>query len=191
MVGLWALACTAPAPAPPAGDSGPVDVVEDTAPDSAGDTAPADSAAPDPCAPSLEIGSGVESHLPLSEGDAVTVEFGPQGGWHVDVSGRVVGTGQVVGIHPTLTLTRDGLLLSGELPPETRALVPDGACAWTFWGVRAYLGAALPADPAPFVCDLDGEAAELAVTVEDLATGLVLEDRIAVVLARDPDQDCP
>lgn len=146
---------------------------------------------PDPCeVPSVDIGTGLSEYLPLNPGDAVTVVFGPQGGWHIDVGGRVMATEQVVSVQ--LALEWQAQTLTGALPAQTLALVPEKPCGWTFFGLRAIFDDdELTDDPVAFVCGLDGQTADLSVTVNDAAQGVKLTDRVSVTLQRDPKQICP
>jgi hypothetical protein len=146
----------------------------------------------DPCAsPGVHLGSGVTDHLPLAAGDPVTLVHGPQGGWHVDVSGWVVGTGQVVSVHPSLVRLSDGLALAGEQTPQSLALTATEPCGWEFWAVRAFVDDFVDPDPVGFVCSLAGEPLALTVEVVDLVSGLTLTDTVEVVGASDPLEVCP
>lgn len=162
---------------------------------STGGTGDTGDTAVDPCAvPAVQLGNGADAHLPLADGDEVIVVHGPQGGWHVEVSGLVTGTGATVGVLPALTRLSDGLKLAGYQQGAALALVPaeTGACGGTFWGVRAYVDDALPADdPDAFICALAGERAILSALVTDLTTWMTAHAEVEVVLRSDPYEGCP
>lgn len=141
---------------------------------------------PDPCAtPSITLGSGATAHVPLVEGGPVTLAHGPQGGWHVDVSGVVVGTGQTAALTPSLTRLTDGLTIAGDQPPTWLALIPLPTCGYEFYGVRAYVDDVVPTDQA-FICSLAGAPLELGLLVQDFQTGESWSASIEVVAALDP-----
>jgi hypothetical protein len=142
--------------------------------------------------PSLELGSGAEAHAPLAPGNPVTIVHGPQGGWHVDVSGWVRGTGQLLSVDPRIVRVADGLQVSGIQAPEALAGTPADPCGYEFWAVRALVD--IPAgepDPQAFVCTLDGAELELAAGVVDLTTLEVVAATIPVVGVADPGDACP
>lgn len=173
-------------------DEGPTETTGTPSPTPTGSVPTADTA-PDPCTvPSVTVGTGVKAYKPLQDGDSVTVVFGPQGGWHVDVAGLVTGTEQIVSVLPSLTWSAKSQSLTGALAPLTLAQVPTKPCGFTFFGVRAIFDdELLPKDAQAFVCGLDGEDAELEVTVTDPVTGATATEGVTVTLTRDPKQVCP
>jgi hypothetical protein len=70
---------------------------------------------------------GIESFLPMEDGDPVTMVHGPQGGWHVLGSLRAVGAPEIVSIHFTVTDAVDGWLVSDNLYELMLADGDDGA----------------------------------------------------------------
>ncbi|MBX2796831.1 MAG: hypothetical protein KTR31_04155 [Myxococcales bacterium] len=146
----------------------------------------------DPCTvPALSVGTGVEHYVPLGEGDPVTVVFGPQGGWHVDVGAEVFGTGQIVSLQSSLTLTAEERTVTTKLPPQTLGLVAEDPCGWSIFGVRAFLDdASFPGSAFDYVCDLDGQTAILELTLVDAANDIELTDQVEVTLTQDPEQKC-
>lgn len=140
--------------------------------------------------PALEIGNGAVSHEPLESGVAVTLVHGSQGGWHVDISGRITGLGDLVGISPSVVRLSDGIQLAGDQPPWFVQLLPlpDDPCSMEFAGLQALIDdLPLPAeyvDYQAFICSLDGEVLELSASVVDLneATGTEPEpDAVATI----------
>lgn len=187
---LWALlACTDEAPGPddtapatsPEDRAGPTDTGTDTATET------------DPCTtPALAVGTGIDAYTPLTDGDPLTVVFGPQGGWHVDVGAEVFGVEQIVSIESELQWGAEARSLTGTPLPQTLALVPSKPCGWSLFGQRAFLDPALfdGDDAAGFVCGLEGQPGTLRLQVTDVADAVTLDDEVAVVLRRDPEQDC-
>ncbi|HHO49495.1 MAG TPA: hypothetical protein ENK18_01165 [Deltaproteobacteria bacterium] len=155
----------------PTGDSGPtVETGPVTTTSDTGGTS-------DPCpAPALEIGNGAVEHTPLQKGAEVTIVHGSQGGWHIEISGRITGTGELVGISSSVVRVSDGVQLAGEQPPWYVELLPlpTDACAREFAGLQSLIDD-LPLPPEfagyqEFICSLDGEALELSSSVVDLTT---------------------
>lgn len=142
----------------------------------------------------VEIGGGETSFLPLAPGDPVRMVHGPQGGWHVDVSGRVGNTRQTISVRPSLVVEATGEILAGDQVQEYVALAQydELGCEGQFWGRRAFLD-----DPPdigmPLICGLHGVTATLSVEVVDPEDGRAGVGSIPVTLEVDPvDQpDCP
>lgn len=154
---------------------------------------PGDSGSPDPCdASSADVGTGLDAYVPLSSGDPLTVVFGPQGGWHIDVGARILGTEQIVSFTSELVLLEGEQSLTGTPFPTTLGLVPHETCGWTLFGIRAILDdKTFGTDPAEFVCGLDGQTARLELEVSDTVNDLTLADDVEVTLQTDPEQSCP
>jgi len=87
--------------------------------------------------PVVDVGGGVTGYEPLEDGDGVPLNFGPQGGYHIDVSSRMDGLCPIVRIDVAL-LDDDGDEISRE---EHRVqAVRDGAgTVQDYWGLTAIL----------------------------------------------------
>lgn len=137
----------------------------------------------------VAVGTGVEAYEPLAEGDPVTMVHGPQGGWHVDVAGRVSGSEPEISVLPAIRSDRLGLRLAGAQPPNYLALTgwDEGTCDGTFSAVRAYLDTDPPDGPTgqDFVCALAGETVTLSVEATGLDGGSEATGEVDVVLALD------
>lgn len=145
----------------------------------------------DPCEiAAMALGTGAEGYLPLAAYDLVTLVHGPQGGWHIDVGAQVTGLGQVVSVLPEVRRASDGARISSNTLPEFIGMSAQEPCGYVFWGIRALL--TVPEeDPIAYICGLSGEELLLSVRVEDLQTGIALEETISVVGASDEDDPCP
>lgn len=60
-----------------------------------------DTTPPPPLPPGVSLGTGIETYVPIEDGDPITITFGPQGGYHLDGSLRAQGI--VVGDADDLT----------------------------------------------------------------------------------------
>jgi hypothetical protein len=120
-------------------------------------------------------------YRPLEPGDEVRVVHGAQGGWHVDVAGRVVGAGPEVAVQVTLTET-SGREISGAQGAAWLGLADhdEASCAGTFTDVHAMIDAQLDRTDAEVVCGLDRQAVVLAVEVTT-GSGAVATARLPVV----------
>lgn len=87
--------------------------------------------------PEIEIGSGESEWSALSDGDAVTMVHGPQGGWHMLGSVWATNVDQIVEIDFTITVEETGALVSDN--SYRVALVPEDDCAGYFPGMYGYL----------------------------------------------------
>ena len=87
--------------------------------------------------PEIEIGSGEGEWISLSEGDAVTMVHGPQGGWHMLGSVWATNVEQIVEIDFIITVEETGAVVSDN--DYRVALVPEGECAGYFPGMYGYL----------------------------------------------------
>lgn len=140
----------------------------------------------------IEIGDGLTDFVPLAAGDEVTMVFGPQGGWHVDVAARVTGATADVEVRPTVRRVTDGLQLAGEQAASLLLLAghDEETCTGDALGVRAFLDDAAPSLPYPdFICSLDGSPLEVSVEVSDFA-GRSGDASLEVIARTDPNQDC-
>lgn len=141
----------------------------------------------------VEIGTGTTSFRPLADGDDVTMVFGPQGGWHIDVAARIDGIGPDVAIRPSASRIADALPLAGDQASSFVALTDyeAGACQGDAIGIRAFLDDATPDEPyADFICSLDGASLSLVVEVSDFGSRTAT-DEIEVIARPDPNQGCP
>ena len=146
----------------------------------------------------LSLGTGVLEYSPVSENDDITIVHGPQGGWHIDVAGRLSNTGQEVSIAPTVTLLETGDQLAGDQNPSLQAIVDydADACTGDFFGLRAFIDDFSPQDDLPyqaFVCSLGGKQLALSVRVTDFATNRTVVEEVTLVAAHDAvdQENCP
>ena len=133
----------------------------------------------------IVVGNGDDEHLPLSNGDYVTIVHGPQGGWHIDVSGEVYGTGVVVGLLVSATRTEDDVVVASNSTATFIQLAgwePVGQVG-IFVGERAFLDVYIPFEE---VCALHGAELELCAEAEDLANPGTWASGCVTVIA-DPD----
>ena len=155
-------------------DSGPETdpgVTADSATDS---STPGDDTALTDCAraPWIEVGNGEQEHVTIADGTVVTMVHGPQGGWHVWVSFRAHGLGDIVSDRVSLTdVTAGNVLISDYTHSEALVGSSYSECSGDCYGKFAYL----PADD-PDTADVDesppayrsGHEFLLAVTATDL-----------------------
>jgi hypothetical protein len=89
----------------------------------------------------LEVGTGVTEFLALGDGDDITMTHGPQGGWHIDVAGRVGGTEQLVEVDAVFVKTQTSVQIAGDQQPGRQALVAwdDVGCTGDFFGTRVFI----------------------------------------------------
>ncbi|MEC7947346.1 MAG: hypothetical protein VX265_07230 [Myxococcota bacterium] len=117
--------------------------------------------------PVVEVGSGVATHAPLTDGDPVPVARHPRGGWYVPVSFRATHVDTIVWAHARVTAVE-----TGELVAETSQrvqLVSVDDCAGEYWGLEGFMANGIPGDDGPGTpTPLDGVELEVAVTVENL-----------------------
>ena len=130
----------------------------------------------------LELGTGVREFEPLTAGDPVVMVHGPQGGWHVDLTGALTNTGQEVGLFPSLTLLRnDGVPLTNEASDFVALSNYDNeACTGEFVGRQ--LRFSVDGLSITQVCNAHMESAELEVTVEDFGADRTVTESITVTL---------
>lgn len=137
------------------------------------------------------VGEGLQEHATLAHGDPVTLVHGGQGGWHLDLTGRVAGSSDLVSAGGLVQLVDDGRIIGGlEQQPVRTALVgwsPDD-CAGDLFGLRMFVDDNGPHD-IDSMCLLEGAAAELHIEVQDLLDpdpGNVVATTLEVSLALDP-----
>ncbi len=139
----------------------------------------------------LTLGTGADSYVALAEGDPVTLVHGPQGGWHIEVSGQVAHTSQEVAILPTITVVSSGDQIAGDQNQNLMALsnFDDASCSGEFFGVNALVGDPHPEDTLPescYICSLAGELLDLSITVEDFNSGDSVTETVQVIVEPDP-----
>lgn len=116
---------------------------------------------------------------PLVEDGDLLMQQGPQGGYHVDVSGvisPIPSTGVVV--RGTLTVDGDGTVVAATDGVQV-AFVRWEACEGEFQGARVFLDVALDAE---ILCGFVGEPATFELEVEDLVTGRSVAQTFGVTL---------
>jgi hypothetical protein len=124
-------------------------------------TVPATGAALDG-AVGLDLGTGETSFVSLVDGGTIELVMGPQGGWHVWASTRIIGVDPNGRIIHYVAETTDGVVLAeASLALMTRFLTPiDGG--WLRLGDRVIFPITGPAD-------VVGRTIVLRVTLEDPA----------------------
>lgn len=140
----------------------------------------------------VTLGSGMAAFEPLAEGDDVTMVFGPQGGWHIDVSAHLSGIGPEVELRPAARRVSDGLPLAGDQQAIFLLLADYDAtsCTGDAMGIRAFVDDATPDVPYPdFICSLDGAPIELSLEVSDFGSRTA-SDSLVVTARPDPSQVC-
>lgn len=142
--------------------------------------------AADPCdRPTVEVGTGADAFTPVTEGDAIPIIFGPQGGWHLWGAFRDTGLDPVVTVSYTIRRAADDAPLSDSL--FTVATVRDGECAGTFAGLQGVLTLEhvdhAPEDNPETL--LDGVEVVLRIALEDVA-GLTAADEVTLVAEAQP-----
>ncbi len=140
----------------------------------------------------LTVGTGADAFESLSSGDSVRLVHGPQGGWHIEVSGLVAHTSQEVAVSPTITVISTGDEIGRSENRNLMALssFDDASCSGEFFGVNALVGDPFPEDDVPescYICSLAGETLELTLTVEDFNSGDTISETIQVVVEPDPN----
>lgn len=129
---------------------------------------------------------------PLSDGDAVTMAHGPQGGWHITVSAGILGaTDNYVLGHVAAEVISTGEQLAGD---DNTFWLPlfnwEGqTCAGTMTGMLAYLDDPPDIDQVR-ICTLGGEQLRLHLSVEGPDGIMVDETEVIVVAHNDPGDDC-
>lgn len=115
--------------------------------------------------PTMEVGDGDVSHQPCDPGDDTTIVFGGQGGFHLEVSGIVSDTSDLIGLYVDATRLDTGEVIAsnGAEPSYLRLSDHDGASGW-FAGERAFLHDNALVN----VCPLDGLTIELCARAWDL-----------------------
>ena len=134
--------------------------------------------------PAAELGTGTTEFEALDAGDSVFVVLGPQGGYHIEGSLRVVGieTGDPEDLasaqNPTITFD---VLHGGAsiltIPPITQGIAeaPPDAAPFTHELLGRRLILSIGDD-----AELDGEALTLSVSVQDVG-GVFVSDAVDVV----------
>jgi hypothetical protein len=158
------------------------------------DTAgPGDSGATDPTGlcgngPTVVLGNGDAAHVPVADGDVVTMVHGPQGGWHIWYSFRAYDFADLV----SYQVTGDDLDLGIRIIDghASVALVPaEPDCAGDVYGIFGFLPGDDPEtaeDETPPVY-LAGHSVRMSVDVEDLDDASVTaHDEVVVTTTCDP-----
>lgn len=88
--------------------------------------------------PTLAIGTGMESYVPVAEGADVQMVHGPQGGWHVLSAVQITHTRNVVEMQARVYDVETGAAVTGDLVYRVQ-LVDDGGCVGSFPNMYLYL----------------------------------------------------
>lgn len=148
----------------------------------------------------LDIGTGANTYQPLGDGDVIFMVYGPQGGWHVDVGGRISGSTDAVTVDPSVVWVAEDIQLAGlaqETPTQLLAGYDTATCTGSFAGVQAFLKDYFPDSSSQlakeqFICGLAGESLRIDVTVTDLNTGAATTASRTVTAMPDPaTNNCP
>lgn len=138
----------------------------------------------------LEAGEGAFAFAPRDDGDDITMAHGQQGGWHIDIAGSVTGSSGTVSVVATMTETNQQVMLAGGGQEEGEAVNLVGydakTCSGTFFAVRAFIDDVEVPNEQRFICTLEDNAMEVAVTVTDLETGEVATDTYNAIAQLDP-----
>ena len=129
--------------------------------------------------PTVEVGTGTDGFEPLKEGTLVPVVYGPQGGYHIDMTAEMTNLCPIVYLEPSVYLDPgDG----GELVQlftqlrhiQALRAEPDKSSLQHFWGIRGFVPCAYwPDDPNH---DLEcGGGAGSAGRIEDFEVVLKME----------------
>lgn len=138
----------------------------------------------------LEVGGGSVFHEPLAPGATVTIHHGPQGGWHVVVSGRVEGLGPIVAVDLWADRTDSGARVATNDLTTFLQLADHDPAAGTGWFAGEYN--LVDAVDLAGVCPLDGVALALCAHAYDYAAPeRYAEGCVEVVAALDPDDVAP
>lgn len=152
-------------------------------------TACADTASvlPSSCAcdvPTVEIGGGDIAFVEASDGMPATMVHGPQGGWHLLGSARMVNFAPIVTIHYTVTAVALGTVVSDNT--YRVQMVAESDCTGFYPGMYGYLDvtdlASGEVDTPPEV--LAGQQLVLRMDVTD-TEGRLAEDELVVIAALD------
>jgi hypothetical protein len=135
--------------------------------------------------PSLVLGTGETEWRDLSEEASITMVHGPQGGWHILTSLRLVEMGVIVNIVTQLTDISSGVEISHN--QYTLQSTPNNDCFAEIVGLYSYLDVSALADEdnhtPPALLDGHELALEVSVTASD---GLVLEESLVLIAVLDP-----
>lgn len=146
----------------------------------------------DPCAAPVTLAIDNDEAAfsePLAAGSAVTMVFGPQGGWHIWFAGDVGGASQNVTVDTRVTQKDTGVVIGDATVALALRYFDAEACTGQFAGVYGYLNAMQPASGSSYldyICSLEGDTLTLEVTVTDAADGDVGVATVDVRAALDP-----
>lgn len=136
----------------------------------------------------VEPGTGTDAFDPLEDGDTIEIVHGPQGGWHIEVGGRVFGTSSILLVTATTTVVSTEVQITGEQVPIVSQ--PDDwdpeTCAATFFNHPAFVDDHTPTDQ-DFICSLAGEELDFTIEVTDTATDAVQTVSVRLVAVLDED----
>jgi len=138
----------------------------------------------------VDPGTGSDSYVGIQDGDDIVMVHGPQGGWHIDVGGRVNHTEELVSIEATFTNLADGTLIAGDQVESRVALVnwDDTGCSGDFYGQRIFVDDINSNVGQDDICALDGAELEMTLTVTAIEADppAVAETTLKVFAALDP-----
>jgi hypothetical protein len=129
------------------------------------------------------VGNGESEHVPVLPTDEVTMHHGGQGGWHIEVSGEVVGTASLITLQVWVESVADGSTVAGSDQATFLQLadfdeaVPSGI----FVGQNAYLGVGCVDDEK--ICGLGGQAIRLCALAADVAAPELLAEGCSEAIA--------
>ncbi len=146
----------------------------------------------------LTLGWGLTTYTPLTESDDMVIVHGPQGGWHIEVAGELVNSGQEVSILPRFTVVGTGEQIAGDQQEAYTALASydDLGCSGQFFGIRAFVDDFDSGGMTnqQYICGLDGQQVEMCITIGDLSNGRTVEECIVVTTRNDEldrTSNCP
>lgn len=85
----------------------------------------------------VEVGGGATTFEPVADGVALTMVHGPQGGWHVLASARLLHVEPIVSIHYTIEVVPDGVIVADN--NYHVQIVQDVECGGYYPGMYGYL----------------------------------------------------
>lgn len=152
----------------------------------------ADSATPECSGLAVELGEGEFAFAPRSDGDAVTMVHGPQGGWHIDIAGRVSGSTGTVSLVPSVLESNQQVSLAGigqeNEPPFELVGWTARSCTGTFFRLRAIIDDVDPGGPYQrFICTLNDNPLTVSVEATDTGSGETVSASFNAIAKLDPD----
>lgn len=139
--------------------------------------------------PAVELGTGDAAYVPLTDGDAVVMTHGPQGGWHVFYSFIAWNFGEIIRYDFRIVDVDSGEEVDAIDAASTVAVAEgDAACSRVTIGLLGYLNGDDPdteEDETP-PSALAGAQLQLCLDLTDYTDGFSASDCVTVEAACDP-----